>query len=66
MIAGDCAEVRAGDPDGHHLQNRSDREAVVLELGTNPLTDVADYPDIDLRALPDAYVHKDGTPYGPR
>ncbi|WP_437666192.1 cupin domain-containing protein [Sorangium sp. So ce1182] len=66
LRAGDCAGFRAGDPDGHHLQNRSDREAVVLEVGTNPPDDVAEYPDIDLRALPDGYVHKDGTPYGPR
>ncbi|WP_437930620.1 cupin domain-containing protein [Sorangium sp. So ce291] len=66
LRAGDCAGFRAGDPDGHHLQNRSDREAVVLEVGTNPPNDVGEYPDIDLRALPDGYVRKDGTPYGPR
>src|SRR6478672_2744895 len=28
LVAGDCAGFRAGDPDGHHLQNRSDREVV--------------------------------------
>ncbi|XYI01529.1 cupin domain-containing protein [Sorangium sp. So ce1128] len=66
LRAGDCAGFRAGEPDGHHLQNRSDREAVVLEVGTNPPDDVADYPDIDLRALPEGYVHRDGTPYSAR
>src|SRR6478736_294767 len=51
LVAGDCAGFRAGDPDGHHLQNRSDREAVVLEVGTStPGGDVAEYPDIDLRS----------------
>src|SRR5213080_3399902 len=35
LVAGDCAGFRANDPDGHHLQNRSDREAVVLEVGTS-------------------------------
>lgn len=66
LRAGDCAGFRAGDPDGHHLQNRSDREAVLLEVGSSFPHDVAEYPDIDLRALPEGYVHKDGTPYGAR
>ncbi|XXX72324.1 cupin domain-containing protein [Sorangium sp. So ce134] len=66
LRAGDCAGFRAGDPDGHHLQNRSDREAVLLEIGSSVAGDVAEYPDIDLRALPDGYVRKDGTPYGGR
>ncbi|WP_437312965.1 cupin domain-containing protein [Sorangium sp. So ce385] len=66
LRAGDCAGFRAGDPDGHHLQNRSDREAVLLEVGASIPGDVAEYPDIDLRALPDGYVRKDGTPYDGR
>lgn len=61
---GDCAGFRAGDPDGHHLQNRSDLEAVVLEVGTNNPGGVAEYPDIDLRAVATGYVHKDGREYG--
>jgi uncharacterized cupin superfamily protein len=64
LRAGDSAGFKAGDPDGHHLQNRSDREAVVLEVGTNaPGEDVCEYPDIDLRARSAGYEHKDGTPY---
>jgi uncharacterized cupin superfamily protein len=31
--AGDCAGFKAGERDGHHLQNRSHAEAVVLEIG---------------------------------
>jgi uncharacterized cupin superfamily protein len=68
LKAGDCAGFKAGDADGHHLQNRSDREAVLLEVGTNNPGDAAEYPDIDLRAVASGYVHKDGRAYatGPR
>lgn len=66
LRAGDCAGFKAGDTDGHHLQNRSDREAVILEVGTrNPKGDAVDYPGIDL-ILPGGgagYAHRDGSPY---
>ena len=32
LHAGDCAAFLAGDPDGHHLQNRSAARALVLEI----------------------------------
>ena len=63
---GDCAGFRAGEPNGHHLVNRSDAEAVVLEVGSRrPAEDGADYPDIDLTIPPGTrdYHHKDGRPY---
>ncbi len=66
LRAGDCAGFPAGVPDGHHLQNRSDAEAVVLEVGSRrPEEDEGDYPDIDLRFLKGraGYAHKDGRPY---
>ncbi len=64
LVAGDCAGFPAGVADGHHLQNRSNRDAVVLEVGTrDEQNDVTEYPDADLRALPSGYVHKDGRPY---
>jgi uncharacterized cupin superfamily protein len=63
LTAGDCAGFKAGEGDGHHLQNRSDREAAILEVGTNVSGDVAEYPDIDLRAIASGYVHKDGRSY---
>ncbi|HWF98493.1 MAG TPA: cupin domain-containing protein [Steroidobacteraceae bacterium] len=69
LRAGDCAGFKAGERDGHQLQNRADAEAVLLEIGTrNPGSDAVDYPDIDL-AIPAGtrkFVHKDGTPYPPR
>ncbi|MCY0993358.1 cupin domain-containing protein [Nannocystis sp. ILAH1] len=66
LRAGECAGFPHGVADGHHLQNRGTEVAVVLEVGTDDKRDVAEYPDVDLRATPDGYVHRDGTPYPPR
>src|SRR4051812_15241756 len=67
LRAGDCAGFKAGDEDGHHLQNRSGDDALLLEVGTRVDGDGASYPDIDLLApaddLPSMYTAKDGTPY---
>lgn len=65
LRAGECAGFKAGVANGHHLQNRSSRDALVLEVGTRcPDTDEAFYPDIDLRALKGAgYAHMSGEPY---
>jgi uncharacterized cupin superfamily protein len=64
---GDAAGFRAGDPNGHHLQNRSEQDVTVLEIGTRLAGDGAYYPGIDLVATPDGspadYTHVDGTPY---
>lgn len=65
LTAGDAAGFKAGVKDGHHLQNRSNVDAVVLEIGSRkPLVDEGEYPDIDMIFLKDdSYAHKDGTPY---
>ncbi|SPU42290.1 cupin domain-containing protein [Brevundimonas diminuta] len=70
LRAGDCAGFKAGVPNGHKIENRSDREAVLLEVGSRrPADDACDYPDIDMilpHAPPlgaDRYFHRDGTPY---
>lgn len=66
LRAGDCAGFKAGEPNGHHLQNRSGREAVLLEVGSrHPGGDGAVYPDVDLELKPGEKVwrSKDGTPY---
>jgi len=70
LRAGDCAGFKAGEADGHHLQNRTDRDALLLEIGSRfPETDATTYPDIDL-AFPagsEVYTHADGTrPYPPK
>ena len=66
LRAGDCAAFKAGDPDGHHLINRSGRDAVVLEIGnSDPKHDRCVYADIDMVAEPGVphYSRRDGTPY---
>lgn len=67
LKAGDCAGFKAGDTDGHHIQNRSDSDAVLLEVGTRSQDDSCTYPGIDLlapaQAQPAIYTHSDGTPY---
>ena len=58
----------AGEANGHHLANRSEARAVVLEVGTRaPERDSAVYPDIDL-FIPEGtrrFHHRNGTPYPP-
>jgi uncharacterized cupin superfamily protein len=67
MRPGDVATFKAGVKDGHHLQNRTDKDALFLVVGTRDPRDGCDYPDIDMIALPDhqggGFVHRDGTPY---
>jgi len=65
LRSGDCAAFKSGEPDGHHLVNRSDRPAKVLEIGNSDPRDRCVYSDIDMVAGPGAagYSHRDGTPY---
>jgi uncharacterized cupin superfamily protein len=65
LRAGDCAGFPAGVPNGHHLRNRSDRDTVLLEVGSRrPEADVCDYPDLDMVIKPEAgFCHRDGRPY---
>ena len=34
LDTGDCAGFKAGTRDGHHLQNRGEATALILEVGT--------------------------------
>jgi uncharacterized cupin superfamily protein len=66
LRAGDCAGFKHGDRDGHHLQNRSSRDVVVLEIGSrHPDEDEVEYSDIDLKIGRGraGYTKKSGTPY---
>ena len=66
LRAGSCAGFKAGAADGHQLQNRSDRDAVVLEIGTRrPEDDEVFYPDIDLRLKQgrSGFMRGNGEPY---
>ena len=66
LRAGECAAFRSGDPDGHHLINKSGRPARVLEIGTSARHDRCTYPDIDMIADASGYSHRDRTPYPPK
>jgi uncharacterized cupin superfamily protein len=69
LRAGDSAGFKAGVPNGHCLQNRSDTDALILVVGSRVTEDRGEYPDIDMQFArgPDGllrFLHKDGTPYG--
>jgi uncharacterized cupin superfamily protein len=66
LRAGDCAGFKAGEADGHHFQNRSDRDVIMLEVGTRSGGESGcDYPDIDMVFPPHGkgFQHRDGRPY---
>lgn len=66
LRSGDCAGFKAGEANGHHLQNRSNQDALILEVGSRrPQDDSVTYPGIDLKvpAGGRSYTHLDGTPY---
>jgi uncharacterized cupin superfamily protein len=64
---GDAAGFKANDPNGHHLVNRSGRDAVLLEIGTRSKHERAEYSDVDLLVIRDdegmRYTRKNGEPY---
>jgi uncharacterized cupin superfamily protein len=67
LRAGDASGFRAGEANGHHLQNRSTSDVLLLEIGNHLENDTAYYPDIDLIAsLIDGrsiLTHRDGRLY---
>jgi len=63
LRAADAAGFPAGDTNGHCLQNRSNADALVLEIGTRVPGETAYYSDIDMVAQSDGYTRRDGTPY---
>jgi uncharacterized cupin superfamily protein len=67
LTAGDAAAFKAGTRNGHHLVNRSGRDALLLEIGTRDLNDRGEYPDLDMTFVcengVDQFLHRDGTPY---
>lgn len=67
LKAGMAAGFPAGVADGHQLINKSDRDAVFLEVGDRDPADTVEYPDIDMKGAKIdgkwTFAHKDGTPY---
>ena len=64
---GDAAGFKANNPNGHHLVNKSNRDAIYLEVGTRSKHERAHYPDVDMMVVRDdkgmRYTHKNGEPY---
>jgi uncharacterized cupin superfamily protein len=64
---GDAAAWKANVANGHCLINRSDRDAVFIEVGTRAAAERAHYSDIDMMVVRDEkgarYTKKNGEPY---
>jgi len=63
MVAGFAAGATP-----HHLENRTESDCVILEVGDRASGDTASYPDDDLEVALQAdgqwlFNHKDGSPY---
>jgi uncharacterized cupin superfamily protein len=55
LRAGDSAGFKAGEKNGHCLQNRSSRDAHILIVGGRDDEDYGEYSDIDMQFLPGRY-----------
>lgn len=65
---GDCAGFAAGEQIAHAIENRTDQDVVILEIGSRHTAERAFYPGLDLMmdaTAPSFYLHLDGTPYPP-
>jgi uncharacterized cupin superfamily protein len=64
---GDAAGWKANGGNGHCLINRTDRDAVYLEIGTRSPRERVVYSDVDMVLERDEsggrYLHKNGEPY---
>jgi uncharacterized cupin superfamily protein len=64
---GDAAGFKADSGNGHQLVNRTDRDAVYLEIGSRSKHERVDYADVDMLMIRDDngahYTHKNGEPY---
>jgi uncharacterized cupin superfamily protein len=64
---GDAAGFKANSGNGHHLVNKTDRNAVYLEVGTRSKHERVEYSEADLMVVRDdkgfRYTHKNGDPY---
>jgi len=64
---GDAAGFKAGVANGHHLVNRTDRDALYIEVGTRARRERAHYPDVDLVGNKGEhgfrFSHRSGDPY---
>ncbi len=66
MQPGDAAAFKAGDPNGHHVTNKSDKPATYLVVGTRSPEGHCYYSDLDLLLTKTksghSFTHRDGSP----
>jgi uncharacterized cupin superfamily protein len=64
---GDTVGYKADTPNGHHFVNRSQRDAVFLEIGSRAPAECTTYVDVDLVQERDKqgrrFLRKSGAPY---
>ena len=68
LSPGMCAGFKAGTGNGHQFVNRTNEEAVFLEIGDRTAGDAITYPDDDIQAVLGSngkwlFTRKDGTAY---
>ena len=67
---GDAAAWKAGVPNGHCLINRSNRDAVFIEIGTRAPAERAHYSDVDMMVERDEkgarYTKKESASHYPK
>lgn len=66
LQAGDCAAFPAGNPDGHHLINKTDMPGRFVVVGTHTATETGHYSDEDMMVrIRDGifkFTKRDGSP----
>ena len=64
---GDAATFKAGVANGHCLINRGKVDALILEVGTRSTNEIAEYSDVDMRAVATGrvmtFTRKDGSSF---
>jgi uncharacterized cupin superfamily protein len=64
---GDVATFKAGVANGHTIVNRSSADVLFIEVGTRANDEIAEYPDVDMRAEKIdgvmRFTHEDGSPF---
>ena len=65
---GEAAGFKAGVANGHQLVNKTEQDALYIEIGTRAAADRITYPDIDMVAVrdeqqPTRFARRSGEPY---
>ncbi|MFO0663702.1 MAG: cupin domain-containing protein [Polyangiaceae bacterium] len=69
LVPGDCVGFKAGDKNGHCIQNHGAVDVLFLVVGSRSDEDHGEYPDIDMKFTAGRYTgksrftHKNGEPY---